>query len=963
MSKAARRFLVPAFVFAFGWLASSAEAKRVDGVFTNVEEADVVVLDYGSGSYTVRLFGVAAPATGQPFAAEAKQFVRERLLGREGAMRFRYRNAAGEMVSRIFYRASSNPKGGERDLATDLVAAGLAWVRPGAKYRPEQPGQVDRLTAALAEAKAARRGIWSLANPVEPWTFRNEKPERDLEPTGLSLGVAGNPDINVSKLSGDENECAIAKNPNDPQQLVVHCNSPDNPWRSTDGGQTWVAGGAIGSYCCDPNLAWDSFGNLYATYINGGVDAIVTKLSTDGGATFSDLASFGGGGVDQPSVVATDLPDDGEGNPQVALWIVLNQGGMKARGALVTGLGVANVGAFGPLQSIATGASPCSFGDLTVSPTGVVIQVCGPQTGEAGGNVVINVDADGLGPGGFGAAIFPTTTNVGGFDFIPAQDSRSIDSETGVAYDRNPASPTYGRLYLLYTEETVNENDDMEIMIRHSTDNGATWSSATRVNSDATTRSQFLPKLATDPATGNVVICWHDARNSATNTAMEVYCDRTTPGTYPTFIGNVAVSDGASTSNGDGVEFGDYSGLTLTGNVAHPVWADTSNSTGDNPEGTAGFDSYVDYLSVLAADYTLGVTPPSQAVCALTDPDPVYTVNIGAFGGYTDDVTLSASGHPAGTTTSFSVNPVTPAGSSTLTIGNLAGGTPGPATITVSASSTTGPKGVNVSLNLATAAAANTTLVAPADGATGVSTSAALSWTAVTGASYDVEVDDDVNFGSPDYSATVSGTSTTAAGLAADTTFFWRVRATNPCGGSFTAPRSFHTALVYCQTPNLAIPDAGGAVTSSMVIPPVAGATITDLDFYFRANHSWVGDIAVSLRHDTGAFQAHFNRPGVPGSTFGCDADGPDITLSDEAGAPVESACPAPFTGTFSPNVPLSVFDGQEIGGTWTIQAQDFAGSDIGTIQEWCLSPSLDDMPFLDGFETGNSQRWSFTAP
>jgi hypothetical protein len=45
------------------------------------------------------------------------------------------------------------------------------------------------------------------------------------------------------------------------------------------------------------------------------------------------------------------------------------------------------------------------------------------------------------------------------------------------------------------------------------------------------------------------------------------------------------------------MDFGDYSGLTFVQGVAHPIWGDISNSTGDNPDGTSNFDAYTDRVS------------------------------------------------------------------------------------------------------------------------------------------------------------------------------------------------------------------------------------------------------------------------------------------------------------------------------------------------------------------------------
>ena len=55
-----------------------------------------------------------------------------------------------------------------------------------------------------------------------------------------------------------------------------------------------------------------------------------------------------------------------------------------------------------------------------------------------------------------------------------------------------------------------------------------------------------------------------------------------------TFTPNVQISAGTSNSHvsGNGIDYGDYSGLAFFGGVAHPAWSDNSNSTGTNPDGT-----------------------------------------------------------------------------------------------------------------------------------------------------------------------------------------------------------------------------------------------------------------------------------------------------------------------------------------------------------------------------------------
>jgi len=412
--------------------------------------------------------------------------------------------------------------------------------------------------------------------------------------------------VNTSKMTADQSECTIAKNPTNKLQLFILCNNTDGPGLfaaySTDGGTMWnypdpsktIANGnnaALGpAACCDPSLAWDTFGNLYIVYIDNTLQYIEVLVSTTGGMSFSNLTSFGPAGVDQPHVAAA----------AGAVWVVWSQSGqMVGSGAPVTGLGA--VGSFIPQQTI-PGATPCDFGDVAISPAGTVVQVCMSPYGGAGpSNLFVNTNPGGL-SGTFGAVVTASSTNVGGWDFIPPQSARSVDAEPNLAYDRNPASPHFGRLYMAYTDSATVSSQATNIYVRYSDNDGGAWSSPIQVNDDASGRSHFWPRIASNPLSGNIAVCWHDCRNSATDTAVQQFCTIATPtGAAPSFMPNAAVSGGASTSNKAGVEFGDYAGLAYFQGLAHPAWADTSNSTGDNPNGTANFDAYSNRVSGGAA--------------------------------------------------------------------------------------------------------------------------------------------------------------------------------------------------------------------------------------------------------------------------------------------------------------------------------------------------------------------------
>ena len=327
----------------------------------------------------------------------------------------------------------------------------------------------------------------------------------------------------MSARPGNQSEAAIAVDPNDPANVVVVSNTTIEALFvgvSHDGGASWArrliaTGHALGRACCDPSMSWDEQGNLFLSWLDDQrFDVIPVAISTDAGDSWELLtvlhapepqraarvstsrttqqgksqASF----VDQPTIVA------GMG----MVWLVWTNGSIQAAGARVFGLG--DVGRFHRAQD-APGTRGCSFGDIQIGPAGQVIQVCTRDHHSQGAyeNTVIrvNVDPDGLGPAGFGNAIVPGTTNVRQFEPIGPQLDRTVDAETGLAWDRSGGS-FHGRLYLVYTDEQPNDSDKTDIWVRSSDDVGLTWSPPVRVNDDRMNRrSQFLPRIAIDQAT------------------------------------------------------------------------------------------------------------------------------------------------------------------------------------------------------------------------------------------------------------------------------------------------------------------------------------------------------------------------------------------------------------------------------------------------------------------------------
>ncbi len=147
-------------------------------------------------------------------------------------------------------------------------------------------------------------------------------------------------------------------------------------------------------------------------------------------------------------------------------------------------------------------------------------------------------------------------------------------------------------------------------------------------------------------------------------------------------------------------------------------------------------------------------------------------------------------------------------------------------------------------------------------------------------------------------------------------------------------------------TPVVPIPDAPGPAAIAS-LPVGAIGTILDLDFRIDGSscsavagsttvgidHTFVADLEIILRSP--------DSTEVPMIVF---IDGGDNnfcqTLLDDEGTPsIQSVGPgqSPYTGDWSPNSPLSAFDGEDPSGTWELQVQDFAGIDIGNIRAFSL--------------------------
>ncbi len=298
-----------------------------------------------------------------------------------------------------------------------------------------------------------------------------------------------------------------------------------------------------------------------------------------------------------------------------------------------------------------------------------------------------------------------------------------------------------------------------------------------------------------------------------------------------TYLGNV-FSGQWSTTGGTADNRNNYEAVFLPAgtNGALDITITAKNIAGDGVPGNADSTdqdfALVCYNCAEEPGFSLSATPGNLDVCA---PDPAsYTLDIGQILGFVSPVSLAVSGQPAGANVSFSPNPVTPAGGSTLTIGNTGAAAAGNYTLSIEGTAAgADAQNVSVGLNLFSAVPVAAVPAVPSNGATGVPTTMPnLSWGGVAqAASYTIELASDAAFSNIVATQVgVAGTSWAAPMLDAHTTYYWRVKAENSCGeGAWSATFSFTTGnapfpLPYCD---VGFPSA---------VEPITQVVFSDID-------------------------------------------------------------------------------------------------------------------------------------
>ena len=145
-------------------LATSAIAETISGIVVGISDGDTVtLLDANRQQHKIRLQGIDAPESHQPFGQKSKSNLSALVFNKDVTAECGKQDRYRRDICKIIVNGM--------DANLEQVKAGMAWHYK--QYAKEQSPQ-DRESYEVAEfnAKIRRLGLWADTNPVAPWEWR-----------------------------------------------------------------------------------------------------------------------------------------------------------------------------------------------------------------------------------------------------------------------------------------------------------------------------------------------------------------------------------------------------------------------------------------------------------------------------------------------------------------------------------------------------------------------------------------------------------------------------------------------------------------------------------------------------------------------------------------------------------------------------------------------------------------------
>lgn len=312
------------------------------------------------------------------------------------------------------------------------------------------------------------------------------------------------------------------------------------------------------------------------------------------------------------------------------------------------------------------------------------------------------------------------------------------------------------------------------------------------------------------------------------------------------------------------------------------------------------------------------------------------TISTSSQFGFSEPITLSVDGLPAGATATFSPNPVQPGSASVMSVDYPLGTAEGQYAVTITGTTSSTSFSINTDVTVVSNDLSGFALQQPNDGAISVVQTPVLRWSpAVDAATYDIEVANNPSFEPSTLIATKYGTTVDTfkipVVLEKAKVYYWRVRPANDCGSApWSEPYAFATVVEACTV--LAANDlpvsisANGTPTVESTINIGNGGTISDINVKkITGFHDYFIDLEVRLVGPDGTTVLLWQDK--------CAQSVPVFNIGFDDAAVGIFPCPPPNTGiVYNPFGNLSDFNGKNATGAWKLRVKDTEVSSGGQI-------------------------------
>ncbi|MFC2103182.1 T9SS type A sorting domain-containing protein [Bacteroidota bacterium] len=431
----------------------------------------------------------------------------------------------------------------------------------------------------------------------------------------------------------------ISQNPLNPLQYFGAYNI-NGAWRTSDGHDWKHFTPPFSGFIMrgDPVTAYDGGGrvyyeNMYGTSILG----CKVIVSTNNGQTWSSPAT---------SIAGSDKN-----------WMAADQTDGPYSNYVYTTMTRSSYNGHGFARTTNNGSSWSTTFNATNSPLPGAMVCVGPN-GTTNGGAVYFVTNSGstfastytfyLSTNGGASFTLRSTQFFAGYVGTNVSRRHSVENMRTRPYPfiaADNSNSTYrGRLYCIYASNDPPGNGNKpDIWCRYSTNMGSSWSSAIKVNDDASTQNhhQWHPSIWCDTQTGRLFAKWMDTRDTPTSDYAYIYASYSDNGGV-TWVTNQRISNekmkiDCITCGGGGTPRyqGDYDAIVSINNQALAMWTDFRDNN---------FGSYVGYFP----DFAMQVSPSSVAISSI-DGSAFVTIDVPAVKLFSQDVIFSADVTPIST--------------------------------------------------------------------------------------------------------------------------------------------------------------------------------------------------------------------------------------------------------------------------------------------------------------------------